>query len=98
LAVVTGEFGGNLEGVIQLPAKSGTGTPSVLDWVAFTVPDDPSHAAWSQGFDPHTVTAYVSPNSNKALGVLVMAPQVFWPWWISRGYLRRRERRENTHR
>ncbi|WP_425157018.1 hypothetical protein, partial [Candidatus Binatus sp.] len=38
LGVVTGEFGGNEEGVIQLPATSGTGTPAVVDYAAFTVP------------------------------------------------------------
>ncbi len=70
IGVVTGEFGGNVEGVIQLPSTSGTGTPAVSDWVAFTVPNDPSGAQWNQGFDPHTVTAYVSPNSKKALAVL----------------------------
>jgi hypothetical protein len=70
LAIVTGEFGGNLEGVVQLPATSGTGTPAAVDWVAFNVPNLPNEATWSQGFDPHTVTAYVSPNSGKAFAVL----------------------------
>ena len=70
LAIVTGEFGGNLEGVIQLPATSGTGTPAAVDWVAFTMPNLASGTPWSMGFDPHTVTAYVSPNSKKAFGVL----------------------------
>ena len=70
LGVVTGEFGGNVEGVIQLPSTSGTGTPAVLDWVAFTVPNTPADVPWSEGLDPHTVTAYVSPNSHKAYGVL----------------------------
>jgi len=42
----------------------------VVDWVSFTVPNDPTGAAWSEGFDPHTVTAYVSPNTGKAYGVL----------------------------
>ena len=70
LGVVTGEFGGNIEGVIQLPATSGTGTPAVVDWVAFTVPSTPADVPWSEGLDPHTVTAYVSPNSHKAYGVL----------------------------
>src|SRR5260370_36368158 len=69
LGIVTGEGGGNVEGVIQLPSTSGTGTPAVVDWVAFTVPNDPSGATWSEGNDPHTVTAYVSPNSHKAVGV-----------------------------
>ncbi len=70
LGVVTGEFGGNEEGVIQLPATSGTGTPAVVDYAAFTVPAPPTEDIWSQGLDPHTVTAYVSPNSHKAYAVL----------------------------
>src|SRR5262249_41026717 len=70
LGIVTGEFGGNIEGVIQLPAISGSGTPAVVDWVTFTVPNDPTGATWSEGDDPHTVTAYVSPNTGKAFGVL----------------------------
>ena len=70
LGIVTGEFGGNLEGVIQLPASSGTGTPAVTDWVSFIVPNDPSGVPWAQGCNPHPVTAYVSPNSHRAFGVL----------------------------
>jgi len=70
LGIVTGEFGGNVEGVIQLPSTSGTGTPAVVDYVAFTVPNTPADAPWAEGLDPHTVTAYVSPNSKKAYGVL----------------------------
>jgi hypothetical protein len=70
LGVVTGEFGGNKEGVIQLPATSGTGTPAVVDWVSFLVPDIATGVPWAEGFDPHTVTAYVSPNDGKAFGVL----------------------------
>jgi hypothetical protein len=70
LGIVTGEFGGNVEGVILLPSTSGSGTPAVADWVSFTVPNDPTGVIWEQGLDPHTVTAYVSPNNSKALGVL----------------------------
>ncbi|MGC2277380.1 MAG: hypothetical protein WA571_15310, partial [Candidatus Binatus sp.] len=70
LGIVTGEFGGALEGVIQLPSTSGSGTPAVTDYVAFTVPSPPTEDAWSQGFDPHTVSAYVSPNSHKAYALL----------------------------
>lgn len=77
LAVVTGEFGGDLEGVVQLPATSGTGTPAAVDWVAFNVPVQPDEATWSQGFDPHTVTAYVSPNSGKAFAVFGNASFTF---------------------
>lgn len=72
LGVVTGEYGGNLEGVFELPATSGpgSGTPNFVDYVAFTVPNTPSEEEWSEGYDPHTVTAYVSPNSKKAYAVL----------------------------
>jgi len=77
LGVVTGEFGGNVEGVIQLPATSGSGTPAVTDWVSFMVPNDPSNTPWAEGFDPHTVTAYVSPNTGKAYGVLENGSNTF---------------------
>jgi len=70
LAIVTGEYGGDLEGVVELPATSGSGTPAFVDYVAFTVPGDPSDTQWAEGYDPHTVTAYVSPNSGKAYAVL----------------------------
>ena len=75
--VVTGECRANIEGVVQLPSSSGTGTPAVVDSVEYTVPNDPSGAAWSEGCDPHTVTAYVSPNSHKALAVLGNASSTF---------------------
>jgi len=68
--VVTGEFGDNVEGVFQLPSTSGTGTPAAVDSVEFTIPKDPKGLTWAQGCDPHTVTAYVSPNTGKALAVL----------------------------
>jgi hypothetical protein len=70
LAIVTGEFGGNVQGVVQLPSTSGSGAPAFVDWVQFTVPNDPTGAVFSIGCDPHTVTAYLSPNTGKALGVL----------------------------
>lgn len=71
LGIVTGEFGGDWMGVIQLPATSGSGTPSVLDWVAAELPPTPDGNGFVQGADPHTVTAYVSPNSpNHAIGLM----------------------------
>jgi len=68
--MVTSEFGGNIEGVIQLPATSGKGIPGPVDWAEFTMPKQPDGTDFSLGFDPHTTTAYVSPNTGKALGVL----------------------------
>jgi hypothetical protein len=70
LGVVTGEFGGNLEGVFELPSTSGSGVPAFPDYAAFTVPAPPTEEEWDQGNDPHTVTAYVSPNSHKSYAVL----------------------------
>ena len=69
LGVVAGEFGGNLIGVIKLPATSGSGTPAVVDYVVATLPPDPAGRTFANGFDPHTTTAYTSPNNGKAYGV-----------------------------
>jgi hypothetical protein len=88
LAVVTGEFGGNQFGVIQLPTTAGSGTspyscpadpaisgaPSVCDHVSVFLPNTPDGNYWSEGLDPHTVTAYVSPNSGKAFAVMANLP------------------------
>jgi hypothetical protein len=69
LGIVAGEFGSNRIGVIQLPATSGSGTPGVVDYVATNL--TPS---FSLGLDPHTLTAYTSPNDGKAYGVLANSP------------------------
>jgi hypothetical protein len=77
LAIVSGEFGGNAFGAIQLPSTSGAGIPAIVDWVQANVPDEPSGAPFSMGLDPHTVTAYTSPNTGKALGVLGDTPRAY---------------------
>lgn len=72
LAVVAGEFGGNKFGVVQLPSDSGVdaGTPNFRDYVAALLPPVNGTLAWSQGRDPHGVTAYVSPNDGKAYALM----------------------------
>ena len=66
LGVVTGEFGGNTLTAISLPAVSGAGaTPSINDWVTCGIGN-----GFSNGFDPHTVTAYQSPSNGHAIAVL----------------------------
>jgi hypothetical protein len=70
LAVVTGEFGGNTFGVLQLPASPGAGVPALVDYAIAQIP--PSAAcggAFSAGFDPHTITAYTSPNNGDSYAV-----------------------------
>jgi hypothetical protein len=63
--LVSGEFGGDTITAILLPATSGSGTPAVADWVTCAIGN-----GFSNGFDPHTLTAYKSPNSSDAIGVL----------------------------
>jgi hypothetical protein len=72
LAVITGEFGGSKLGVLQLPASIGPAdTPAATDWVAADVPSPPETGIpWSMGFDPHTLTAYKSPNDGKAYALI----------------------------
>jgi hypothetical protein len=70
LAIVTSEGFGNGIGAVVLPATSGGGTPSFGDYVAAYLPKTPDGRAFSIGNDPHTVTAYVSPNDGRAYGVV----------------------------
>jgi len=63
--VVTGEFGGNNITAIALPATSGSGTPAITDWVTCSI-----GGSFVTGRDPHTVTAYQSPNSGHAIALL----------------------------
>ncbi len=63
LGVITGEFGGSSFTVLQLPVTSGSGTPALVDYANAFIP------GFSAGYDPHTVTAYTSPNTGKAFGV-----------------------------
>jgi hypothetical protein len=59
IGVVTGEFGGAAITAIALPATSGSGTPAITDWVTCNI------SGFVNGLDPHTVTAYQSPNGAK---------------------------------
>jgi hypothetical protein len=77
LAIVTGEFGGNSFAILQLPSTSGSGTPNLQDWAyvsSSVFPNEPAGGVFSAGFDPHTVTTYVSPNSGRATAVMAGYP------------------------
>jgi hypothetical protein len=71
LAVVTGEFGGNTFAVLQLPASPGAGVPALVDYAIAQIPSSAAcgGAAFSAGFDPHTITAYTSPNNGDSYAV-----------------------------
>lgn len=65
--IVSGEFspafGSNAITAIALPTTSGGGaTPALIDWVTCTIPDIAPGTPFNNGLDPHTVTAYQSPN------------------------------------
>jgi len=64
--IVTGEFGGDEITAMQLPAVSGGGvTPALTDWLSCNIGN-----GFSNGLDPHTVTAYQSPTTGHAIAVL----------------------------
>jgi hypothetical protein len=72
LGVVTGEFGTNTVGVIQLPSSSGpsAGTPAIQRWAAAPIPRTPDGRIWEMGLDPHTMTAYTSPTNGKPYAII----------------------------
>jgi hypothetical protein len=70
LGVVTGEFGGSSYSALALPTTSGSGTPTLADYAYVSnMPNTPDGNEFSAGYDPHTVTAYTSPNNNKSYAV-----------------------------
>ena len=58
--VVSEEFVGDSLTAIRLPSTSGpgAGVPAVQDWVTCNIGN-----GWSNGYDPHTVTAYTTPGN-----------------------------------
>jgi hypothetical protein len=71
---VTGEFGGNEITAIALPETSGSGTPALKDYVTCSLGSE-----WEQGFDPHTVTAYQSPNGGDAIALFANGKEEPFP-------------------
>lgn len=69
LAIVEGEFGSNQIGAVTLPSASGSGTPAFGDYVSAFLPATPDGNGFSIGYDPHTVTAYVSGNNGHVYGL-----------------------------
>jgi hypothetical protein len=62
--VVSGEFGGQELTAVLLPATSGSGTPELRDYVSCSLGEN-----FQMGKDPHTVTAYQSPNGGDAIAL-----------------------------
>lgn len=64
-------------GALRLPASSGSGTPAIVDWVQADLPNDPSGNPWQMSFMPNGVAAYTSPNSGRAMGVIMNEARTF---------------------
>jgi hypothetical protein len=69
-AVLAGEFGGNLVGFIHLPNTGSISPTDLQRYVVATLPTDPNGYTFQNGYDPHSVTAYTSPNTQKTYAVL----------------------------
>jgi hypothetical protein len=63
-AVLGQEFGGSNVTALALPSTSGSGTPAVQDWVTCSI------SGFTNGRDPHTLTAYQSPTGGHAIALL----------------------------
>jgi len=71
--------GNNNFGVLVLPSASGAGNPalsgtSITDWVNALMPNDPNNVAWAGWHQPSGLSTYVSPNTNKVMGVMMNNP------------------------
>jgi hypothetical protein len=76
IAVVGGEFGGSTFAVINLPPTAG-GTPTIGPYVVANIPNTPTdNLPWQFGADPHTLTAYQSPNVAKPYAVFEDDPDI----------------------
>ncbi len=62
--VVADEFFGSNITAIALPTTSGSGTPSINDWVTCSI-----SYSFNEGNDPHAVTAYQSPATGDAVAL-----------------------------
>jgi hypothetical protein len=70
LAVVTGEFGGSTFAVLKLPPSASSATPALVDYAVAEIPSSTAcGGGFTAGFDPHTITAYTSPNTGDSMAV-----------------------------
>jgi hypothetical protein len=71
-------FGTTGFGALQLPTTSGGGGfLGLQDWVQADMPNDPSGKGWQMSFMPNGLSAYISPNSSKAMGVIINQKRTF---------------------
>jgi hypothetical protein len=69
---VSGEFGGDNLTAIALPTTSGHGlTPAIQNWMTCATGPAPTGLTFQMGLDPHTLTAYETPNGDDAIALIV---------------------------
>ena len=56
--------------MLELPGTAGSGSPTVTDYVTGALPPTPDGFVFQTGCDPHTMTAYTSPNTGLPYGVV----------------------------
>ena len=86
LAAVTGEFGGASYAILQLPSTSGPGkgTPNLADYAYVSaLPNTPDGLLFSAGYDPHTITAYTSPNGTQKSYTLMVDYAKGYPSYVA---------------
>jgi hypothetical protein len=71
LAILGIGSGGNEFGAARLPQEVGHGPPDVQDWVVGLIPNAPDGSIWETAQYPEAVAAYVSPNTGRAVGLIV---------------------------
>jgi hypothetical protein len=54
-----------------------------VDYVLLTLPATPDSVTFENGYDPHTTTAYTSPNNQKAYGVAASWGAGYEPTYVA---------------
>jgi hypothetical protein len=71
VALLADQSGTNGFGALSLPPTSGTGIPTIPDWVGGVMPNDPSGTPWTMTGSPNSLITYMSPNTGRPMGVIV---------------------------
>jgi len=73
MALLDDQSGNSGFGAIMLPSSSGSGTPQIASsgYVAASMPNDPSGAPWTMPKQPNGLVTYISPNTNRPMGVII---------------------------
>lgn len=77
MALLADQSGNSGFGAIVLPSSSGTGTPTISDYVVASMPNDPSGQPWAMSTQPNGLTTYIDPATNRPMGVIMNASRTY---------------------